>query len=50
VDQFDYSIMNACMLGPDNDSGSGCECFDFDADSDNDLFDFAKFQTIFTGS
>ena len=50
VDGDDFAVTTGCTSGPAQTVFPGCTVFDLDTDSDVDLHDFAKFQTLFTGS
>ncbi len=46
----DHAQLSTCMNGPTAESASNtCTAFDFTADKAIDLWDFAFFQTVFTG-
>ena len=50
VNLFDFDLLADCATGPNGALLAECVCFDLDRDGDVDLYDFAEFQTGFSGS
>ena len=50
VNLFDFDELADCTTGPDGGLPGECICYDLDRDGDVDLYDFAHFQSAFSGS
>ena len=51
VNILDYVDLETCLTGPGaSPLTTTCACLDFDDDNDVDLFDFAEFTVMYTGS